>query len=161
MRRANPPSRTNTSIRTLPASIVCQARAARIAIPASATNLRFPPSTASLTLHFEARGAALASRFARASSARSAIHPILNWCTGEDSNLRSSKERQIYSLLPLTTRPPVHYLRFARAFSSARSAIHPTFEGSASRSALSLCSRLSSARSAIHSTFTLAYGHPP
>src|SRR5262249_53635347 len=30
-----------------------------------------------------------------------------NWCTGEDSNLRSSKERQIYSLLPLTTRPPV------------------------------------------------------
>src|SRR5213079_2182704 len=30
------------------------------------------------------------------------------WCTGEDSNLRSSKERQIYSLLPLTTRPPVH-----------------------------------------------------
>ncbi len=30
------------------------------------------------------------------------------WCTGEDSNLRSSGERQIYSLLPLTTRPPVH-----------------------------------------------------
>jgi hypothetical protein len=30
------------------------------------------------------------------------------WCTGEDSNLRSSKERQIYSLLPLTARPPVH-----------------------------------------------------
>src|SRR4051812_36921530 len=34
-------------------------------------------------------------------------HPPLNWWTGEDSNLRSSKERQIYSLLPLTTRPPV------------------------------------------------------
>src|SRR6202021_830942 len=35
--------------------------------------------------------------------------PTLNtWCTGEDSNLRSSKERQIYSLLPLTARPPVH-----------------------------------------------------
>jgi hypothetical protein len=34
--------------------------------------------------------------------------PANNWCTGEDSNLRSSKERQIYSLLPLTTRPPVH-----------------------------------------------------
>ncbi len=31
-----------------------------------------------------------------------------SWCTGEDSNLRSSWERQIYSLLPLTTRPPVH-----------------------------------------------------
>src|SRR6185437_2131099 len=33
------------------------------------------------------------------------------WCTGEDSNLRSSKERQIYSLLALTTRPPVHFYR--------------------------------------------------
>src|ERR1700733_4530658 len=32
---------------------------------------------------------------------------LKTWCTGEDSNLRSSKERQIYSLLPLTTRPPV------------------------------------------------------
>jgi hypothetical protein len=49
------------------------------------------------------------------------------WCTGEDSNLRSSKERQIYSLLPLTTRPPVHYLRFAHAFLSALSAIHSTY----------------------------------
>src|ERR1035441_4618570 len=29
------------------------------------------------------------------------------WWTGEDSNLRSSKERQVYSLLPLTARPPV------------------------------------------------------
>ena len=37
-------------------------------------------------------------------------HPSskIPWCTGEDSNLRSSKERQIYSLLPLTARPPVH-----------------------------------------------------
>ena len=33
--------------------------------------------------------------------------PAQYWCTGEDSNLRSSKERQIYSLLPLTARPPV------------------------------------------------------
>src|SRR5579859_5331475 len=33
---------------------------------------------------------------------------LKSWCTGEDSNLRSSKERQIYSLLPLTARPPVH-----------------------------------------------------
>jgi hypothetical protein len=32
---------------------------------------------------------------------------VNSWCTGEDSNLRSSKERQIYSLLPLTARPPV------------------------------------------------------
>ena len=36
-----------------------------------------------------------------------ANHRIQFWCTGEDSNLRSSWERQIYSLLPLTTRPPV------------------------------------------------------
>ncbi len=39
---------------------------------------------------------------------RSHIHLPNPWCTGEDSNLRSSKERQIYSLLPLTARPPVH-----------------------------------------------------
>ena len=37
--------------------------------------------------------------------------PSQQWCTGEDSNLRSSKERQIYSLLPLTARPPVHSRR--------------------------------------------------
>src|SRR5690348_9794993 len=37
------------------------------------------------------------------------------WCTGEDSNLRSSGERQIYSLLPLTTRPPVHLRLSARS----------------------------------------------
>ena len=36
-----------------------------------------------------------------------AFQPLNPWCTGEDSNLRSSKERQIYSLLPLTARPPV------------------------------------------------------
>src|SRR4051812_32167328 len=30
------------------------------------------------------------------------------WCTGEDSNLRNSNEWQIYSLLPITARPPVH-----------------------------------------------------
>jgi hypothetical protein len=42
---------------------------------------------------------------------------IRSWCTGEDSNLRSSKERQIYSLLPLTTRPPV---RFGNALCSAQ-----------------------------------------
>ena len=29
------------------------------------------------------------------------------WCTGKDSNLRTSKEGQIYSLLALTTHPPV------------------------------------------------------
>ena len=41
------------------------------------------------------------------------LNPNL-WCTGEDSNLRSSGERQIYSLLPLTTRPPVRITGFAR-----------------------------------------------
>src|SRR6202008_857340 len=39
------------------------------------------------------------------------LRRVHTWCTGEDSNLRSSKERQIYSLLPLTTRPPVHCLQ--------------------------------------------------
>ena len=39
---------------------------------------------------------------------KSAVRRAPKWCTGEDSNLRSSKERQIYSLLPLTARPPVH-----------------------------------------------------
>ena len=29
------------------------------------------------------------------------------WCTGKDSNLRTSEEGQIYSLLALTTHPPV------------------------------------------------------
>jgi hypothetical protein len=33
--------------------------------------------------------------------------PSKLWCTGEDSNLRNSNEWQIYSLLPLTARPPV------------------------------------------------------
>ena len=32
------------------------------------------------------------------------------WWTGEDSNLRRSYDRQIYSLLPLTTRPPVRFI---------------------------------------------------
>jgi hypothetical protein len=41
-------------------------------------------------------------------------HACDAWCTGEDSNLRSSKERQIYSLLPLTARPPVHNRRPGR-----------------------------------------------
>src|SRR5215469_12688463 len=44
--------------------------------------------------------------FSAAPSATLAISR--SWCTGEDSNLRSSEERQIYSLLPLTTRSPVH-----------------------------------------------------
>jgi hypothetical protein len=56
------------------------------------------------------------------------IHGFLNlkksWCTGEDSNLRSSKERQIYSLLPLTTRPPVHNLKPSSNGHSLSDAIH-------------------------------------
>src|SRR5207237_9962369 len=49
-----------------------------------------------------------------------------HWCTGEDSNLRSSGERQIYSLLPLTTRPPVQ---------KRRTQVQPSFlSGRAARS---------------------------
>ncbi len=39
------------------------------------------------------------------------IHTSL-WCTGKDSNLRTSKEGQIYSLLALTTHPPVRKTEF-------------------------------------------------
>jgi hypothetical protein len=50
----------------------------------------------------------------------SPFHPatranLKSWCTGEDSNLRSSEERQIYSLLPLTTRSPVQFTELVRA----------------------------------------------
>ena len=38
------------------------------------------------------------------------IHSSL-WCTGKDSNLRTSEEGQIYSLLALTTHPPVQNCR--------------------------------------------------
>ena len=58
------------------------------------------------TLALCSRHPALAPR----SPATELHQPLQNhgtWCTGEDSNLRSSGERQIYSLLPLTTRPPV------------------------------------------------------
>ena len=40
------------------------------------------------------------------------------WWTGEDSNLRSSKERQVYSLLPLTARPPVRVIHPHRSHQS-------------------------------------------
>ena len=57
------------------------------------------------------RISAAGSRLLNASTSRSRRFVresrIQSWCTGEDSNLRSSWERQIYSLLPLTTRPPV------------------------------------------------------
>jgi hypothetical protein len=33
------------------------------------------------------------------------------WWRGEDSNLRSSEERWVYSPVPLTTRPPLHQLQ--------------------------------------------------
>ena len=32
----------------------------------------------------------------------------LLWWAGKDSNLRSASARQIYSLMPLTPRPPTH-----------------------------------------------------
>ena len=92
MRRANPPRSTKTSSRILPASNVCQARAARIANPGERHEFAL-------------------SAFEPHAGATSNIPISIFWCTGEDSNLRSSKERQIYSLLPLTTRPPVHIIR--------------------------------------------------
>ena len=38
------------------------------------------------------------------------------WCTGKDSNLRTSEEGQIYSLLALTTHPPVQNCRAVRPY---------------------------------------------
>jgi hypothetical protein len=38
------------------------------------------------------------------------------WCTGKDSNLRTSEEGQIYSLLALTTHPPVQNCGTVRPF---------------------------------------------
>ena len=42
--------------------------------------------------------------------------------TGGQGRIRTPvarKERQVYSLLPLTARPPVHFSRFRRAFAAA------------------------------------------
>ena len=55
-------------------------------------------------------------------------HPCFyckSWCTGEDSNLRSSKERQVYSLLPLTARPPVHFVNPMPSLHRSRCSKHP------------------------------------
>jgi hypothetical protein len=41
------------------------------------------------------------------------------WCTGKDSNLRTSEEGQIYSLLALTTHPPVQNCRTVRPLLAA------------------------------------------
>ena len=144
-RRANPPSNTRTTLRILPASIARQATAARTASAASATSLRLPPSNTIPASAFPATA-----------------NPYF-WCTGEDSNLRSSKVRQIYSLLPLTTRPPVHPdSRASRSYCSRPLALLAPFQRSLRHSpyirglrgktapALWLCSRLSSTRSAIH-----------
>ena len=88
-RKAKNPNRIHVSDRNLPGSIVCQTSTARNPKTTSAMVIR--PLPAGL---------------------RSTRSPSLqnSWCTGEDSNLRSAKARQIYSLLPLTTRPPVHTL---------------------------------------------------
>ena len=90
-------------MRTLPASIVLHANPASTHRTRSATILRCIPRIR----------IKLASR----------LKPI--WCTGEDSNLRSSLERQIYSLLPLTTRPPVQTVAGA-SFPLPPDTIHPS-----------------------------------
>jgi hypothetical protein len=51
------------------------------------------------------------------------------WCTGKDSNLRSPKGRQIYSLLPLTTRPPVPIFSAHRKFPFWRILSRPETSG--------------------------------
>ena len=50
------------------------------------------------------------------------------WWTGQDSNLRSPSERQIYSLVVLTTHPPVpvqlRFILFLPTSTKAKSSIH-------------------------------------
>ena len=69
----------------------------------SATAKRFKRSLATNTRDFGC-GLPLRSRPQIAST----------WCTGKDSNLRTSEEGQIYSLLALTTHPPVQNCRTVR-----------------------------------------------
>jgi hypothetical protein len=98
IRKAKKASKRNTTERTLPGSIVFTAKPARATSMASAIHLRPADRGPVSTCTGPASSNVLPQRY----------NP---WCTGEDSNLRSSKERQIYSLLPLTTRPPVHNRR--------------------------------------------------
>ena len=116
-RKAKKPSRIQVSDRYLPGSIVCQAATPSAASTASAITRRPLP-------------AGLRSTTIRNTNQQN------KWCTGKDSNLRSSKERQIYSLLPLTTRPPVHPLP------AAWTAAHDTDLRTVLRFALEPCRRL-------------------
>ena len=104
IRSAKKTSNSNTTERTLPGSIVFTAKPARTTSNPNAIHLRLgdrgPVSTC--------------TGLASSNSPPQRSNP---WCTGEDSNLRSSKERQIYSLLPLTARPPVHNRRPRRTCS--------------------------------------------
>jgi hypothetical protein len=47
------------------------------------------------------------------------------WWTGQDSNLRRPDGRQIYSLLPLTTRAPVHKLQEKPSLFPLKSGLPP------------------------------------
>src|SRR5205823_14044288 len=62
---------------------------------------------------------------------RSRPQTASTWCTGKDSNLRTSEEGQIYSLLALTTHPPVQNCRTVRPFRPTSpptiTARHPAF----------------------------------
>ena len=59
-----------------------------------------------------------ATNDASAISSRFTRNPFTanGWCTGKDSNLRTSEEGQIYSLLALTTHPPVQNCGTVRPF---------------------------------------------
>ena len=87
--------------------MVNQTSTAKTAYNARATGYRFsrsgPSALNSVALQSCARRCPSAPRAFQCRKSFS----LKSWCTGEDSNLRSSKERQIYSLLPLTARPPV------------------------------------------------------
>jgi hypothetical protein len=87
MRRANPPRSTITSHRSCPGSIVSQATSPTTTKTSNATAFRCGP-----TSKFTGKNRKVC---------------------GAQGRIRTSvarKERQIYSLLPLTARPPVHVL---------------------------------------------------
>jgi hypothetical protein len=107
IRNAKKPSNSNTTERTLPGSIVFTAKAARITSSPSAIHLR-PADLGPISVR---TGPVPPLRCAPVGMTIFPSQRSNPWCTGEDSNLRSSKERQIYSLLPLTARPPVHKRR--------------------------------------------------
>src|SRR4029077_7211864 len=86
------------------------------------------------------------------------------WCTGKDSNLRTSEEGQIYSLLALTTHPPVQNCRTVRPYLLIRhfsqtSTLRKIFQTDSSKSEEQKSAR-EYALARKHHTWKIPYGVP-